>query len=140
NGRTFESLEHLNEETTRWLQNVADVRILRDFKESPLERHAREAAHLLPLPTCDFDTALVVYRHVNVEGFIAYRLNFYSVPWSYIGQVLPVRILDDEVIIYSIGLEEIARHPFVPGTQTNVRRLIKSHHPPPTASTRPSHV
>ena len=43
----------------------------------------------------DFDTALVVYRHVNVEGFVAYRLNFYSVPWSYIGQVLPVRIIDE---------------------------------------------
>ena len=66
---------------------------------------------MLPLPTCDFDTALVVYRHVNVEGFIAHRLNFYSVPWSYIGQVLPVRITESEVIIYSIGLEEIARHP-----------------------------
>jgi hypothetical protein len=40
-----------------------------------------------------------------------------------------VRIQGDEVIIYSITLEEIARHPLVPGTQTNVRRLLKSHHP-----------
>ena len=129
NGRTFDTLEHLNEVTAWWLQSVADVRVLRDFKESPLQRHQREQPHLLPLPTCDFDTALVVYRHVNVEGFIAYRLNFYSVPWSYIGQVLPVRIIEDEVIIYSISLEEIARHPLVPGTQTGVRQLIKSHHP-----------
>jgi transposase len=129
NGRTFDTLEHLNEVTAWWLQSVADVRVLRDFKEAPLQRHQREQPHLLPLPTCDFDTALVVYRHVNVEGFIAYRLNFYSVPWSYIGQVLPVRIQGDEVIIYSIALEEIARHPLVPGTQTNVRQLIKNHHP-----------
>jgi transposase len=129
NGRTFDTLEHLNEVTAQWLAEVADVRILRDFKESPRERHQREQPHLLPLPTCDFDTALVVYRHVNVEGFIAYRLNLYSVPWSYIGQVLPVRILDGEVIIYSITLEEIARHPLVPGTQSGVRQLVKSHHP-----------
>jgi transposase len=129
NGRTFDTLEHLNEVTAWWLKNVADVRILRDFKESPRERHQREQPHLLPLPTCDFDTAVVVYRHVNVEGFIAYRLNFYSVPWSYIGQVLPVRVQGDEVIIYSISLEEIARHPLAPSTQSNVRRLIKSHHP-----------
>jgi transposase len=129
NGRTFDTLEHLNEVTAWWLQSVADVRVLRDFKESPLQRHQREQPHLLSLPTCDFDTALVVYRHVNVEGFVTYRLNFYSVPWSYIGQVLPVRIQGDEVIIYSITLEEIARHPFVPGTQSGVRRLIKSHHP-----------
>ena len=129
NGRTFDTLEHLNEVTAWWLQSVADVRVLRDFKESPLVRHQREQPHLLPLPTCDFDTALVVYRHVNVEGFVTYRLNFYSVPWSYIGQVLPVRIVEDEVILYSITLEEIARHPLVPGAQTNVRRLIKNHHP-----------
>jgi transposase len=129
NGRTFDTLKHLNEVTATWLQDVADVRILRDFKESPAERHARERPHLLPLPACDFDTALVIYRHVNVEGFVAYRLNFYSVPWSYIGQVLPVRVTEDEVVIYSISLEEIARHRCVPIPQSGVRQIIKSHHP-----------
>jgi transposase len=129
NGRTFDTLEHLNEVTAQWLAEVADMRILRDFKESPLQRHQRERPHLLPLPTRDFDTAVVVYRHVNVEGFLTYRLNFYSAPWSYIGQVLPVRVVDDEVILYSIGLEEIARHRLVPSTQSGVRQLIKSHHP-----------
>src|SRR5271154_1074197 len=129
NGRTFDTLEHLNEVTAWWLAHVADARILRDFKESPLQRHQREQPLLLPLPTCDFDTALVVYRHVNVEGFVAYRLNFYSVPWSCIGQVLPVRVIADEVIVYSIGLEEIARHRLVPHTQSGVRQTIKSHHP-----------
>jgi transposase len=129
NGRTFDTLEHLNEVTAWWLAQVADVRTLRDFKESPRQRHAREQPHLLPLPACDFDTAPVIYRHVNVEGFVAYRLNFYSVPWSYIGQVLPVRLLEDEVIIYATGLDEIARHRCVPSTQSGVRQTIKSHHP-----------
>jgi transposase len=129
NGRTFESLEHLNEITAWWLANVADLRVLRDFKESPHERHERERPQLIPLPTCDFDTALVVYRHVNVEGFITQRLNFYSVPWSYIGQVLPVRVTESEVVIYSIGLDEIARHRLVPATVTGTRQAIKSHHP-----------
>jgi transposase len=129
NGRTFDTLDHLNEVTRDWLANVADIRQLRDFKESPQQRHAREQPYLLGLPTADFDTAVMLYRHVNVEGFVAYRLNFYSVPWSYIGQVLPVRVLDKEVIVYSIGLEEIARHPLVPSTHSGVRQLIKSHHP-----------
>jgi transposase len=71
NGRTFDTLEHLNAVTTAWLAEVADVRILREFKESPQERHAREQPQLLPLPVCDFDTALVIYRHGNVEGFVA---------------------------------------------------------------------
>jgi len=129
NGRTFESLAHLNEVTAWWLAKVADAHVLKDFKESPRDRHEHEQPHLLPLPTCDFDTALVVYRHVDVEGFVTYRLNSYSVPWSYIGQVLPVRITDCDVIIYSIGLDEIARHRLVTGSQTAVRQELKSHHP-----------
>jgi transposase len=129
NGRTFDTLEHLNEVTAWWLHSVADVRVLRDFKETPQQRHAVELPLLLPLPRCDFDTALVVYRHVNVEGYIAQRLNLYSVPWSYIGQVLPVRVTESEVIIYSVGLEEIARHRLVPSTQTGVRQTLKQHHP-----------
>jgi transposase len=129
NGRTFESLAHLNEVTAWWLANVADVRVLRNFKESPRERHERERPELLPLPTCDFDTALVVYRHVSVEGFVAHRLNFYSVPWSYIGQVLPVRVTENEVVIYSVGLDEIARHRLVPRTTTGARQELKTHHP-----------
>jgi transposase len=129
NGRTFDTLEHLNEMTSWWLQNVADVRVLRDFKEAPLQRHQREQPHLLALPTCDFDTAQVVYRHVNVEGYITHRLNLYSVPWSYIGQVLPVRITASEVIIYSIRLDEVARHSLVASTQTGSRQTLKSHHP-----------
>jgi transposase len=129
NGRTFESLEHLNEVTAQWLQSVADVRSLRDFKESPLQRHAVEQAHLLTLPKCDFDTAQVAYRHVNVEGYITYRLNFYSAPWPYIGQVLPVRVTESEVIIYSVGLEEIARHALLPRAIQGTRQTHKSHRP-----------
>jgi transposase len=129
NGRTFETLDHLNAVTAWWLTQVADVRLLRDFRETPQQRHAREQPHLLELPTCDYDTALVVYRHVNVEGFISHRSNFYSVPWSYIGQVLPVRITEAEVIIYATGLEEIARHELVPAAVTGRRQEIKSHHP-----------
>ena len=129
NGRTFDSLDHLNEITTEWLATVADVHVMRDFKESPRDRHERERTHLLPLPARDFDTATVVYRHVNVEGFLTHRLNHYSVPWSFIGQVLPVRIDGGDVIIYSVTLEEIARHALVPATRTGVRQLIKTHHP-----------
>jgi transposase len=129
NGRTFETLEHLNEVTAAWLTTVADVRVLRDFQESPRQRHEQEKPHLLALPTCDFDTAQVVYRHVNVEGYVTHRLNLYSVPWSHIGQVLPVRVTESEVIVYSIGLEEIARHALLPRATQGARQTLKSHQP-----------
>ena len=94
-------------------------------------RHEREQPELLPLPALDFDTALVVYRHVDVEGFITQRLNFYSVPWSYIGQGAAgaARQPETEVIIYATGLDEIARHPLLPATVTGRRQILKGHHP-----------
>jgi transposase len=129
NGRTFRTLEHLNEVTAWWLQNVADVRILRDFKQRPIDRYAEERPQLLPLPAQPFDTALVVHAVVNVEGFVAYRQNFYSVPWKYLGQTLPVRITENEVIIYTPRVEEIARHRLIPRHLSGQRCEDKTHRP-----------
>jgi transposase len=42
NGRTFDSLDHLNETTAWWLAHVADVRELRGFGQAPAERHQQE--------------------------------------------------------------------------------------------------
>ena len=129
NGRTFHSLEHLNEITAWWLANVADLRLQRETKQTPLGRHAQELPHLIPLPAQPYDTALVVYRSVNAEGFLAYRQNFYSVPWCYIGRLVPIRITENEVVVYSGNVEEIARHPLWPRTVTGQRHVLKSHHP-----------
>jgi transposase len=38
NGRTFATLVHLNEVTAQWLPTVADVRVLRDWQETPQQR------------------------------------------------------------------------------------------------------
>lgn len=128
NGRTFRSLEHLNEVTVWWLANVADVRIHRPSKKSVLERYAEEQPHLLPLPAKPYDTAEVVYRTVSVEGFIAYRQNLYSVPWRQIGRALPVRVTEDELVVYGPHIEEIARHRLVVGA-TGQRREHPEHRP-----------
>jgi transposase len=50
NGRSFETLNHLNEITAWWLANVADVRELRQFGTTPLQLHQEELPHLVPLP------------------------------------------------------------------------------------------
>jgi transposase len=129
NGRTFRTLEHLNEVTRWWLTHVADVRVQRETKQRPIERYAEEQSHLLPLPVQPYDTANVVYRVVDVAGFIAYQQNFYSVPWRYLGQALPVRVTEAEVIIYTPRLEEMARHRLWPRHVTNQYSADKAHHP-----------
>ena len=84
-GRDFHSLVHLNETTAWWLAEVADVHLHRQTKARPLDRHAQELPHLIPLPARPFDAAEVVYRTVDAEGFVVYRNNFYAAPWHLIG-------------------------------------------------------
>ena len=98
----------------QWLAEVADVRVHRETKRRPIDLHAEELPYLIPLPEKPYDTAEVVYRTVNAEGMVAYRQNFYSVPWRYLGQVLPLRITEEELIVYGPDLEVLARHRLLP--------------------------
>ncbi len=129
NGRQFRSLQHLNESTRWWLAEVADKRIHGTTKKTPLELHAQELPHLLALPSLQFDTAQVVYRHVDTDGTIQFANNRYSVPWQLVAELLPVRILEDELVVYNHSLLEIARHALVVG-QTGQSRTLASHLPP----------
>jgi transposase len=129
NGRCFQSLDQLNQVTAEWLKQVADVRVHRETRRRPVDLHAEERSHLLPLPEKPYDTAEVVYRTVSPEGWISYRGNLYSVPWQHITRVLPVRITEEEVIIYGPHLEEIARHRLVPRVMTQQRSIHQAHLP-----------
>ncbi len=129
NARTFHSLEHLNECTRRWLDEVADVRVHRQTGRRPVDLHAEERPHLIPLPAQPYDVAAVVYRSVDSEGFITYRHNQYSVPWRYVGQVLPLRVTESELIVYGPQIDPVARHPLLPATSTREQQVLPGHRP-----------
>ena len=129
NGRTFTSLEHLNEVTAQWLAHTADVRFHQEIKARPLDRFQEEKAHLLALPAHPYDTAQVLYRTVNSEGHVLYRQNFYSVPWQRIGELLPIRITEKDLIVYGPNIREIARHPLYPSGITGEKHTLPEHTP-----------
>ena len=129
NGREFRSLEHLNEVARWWLAQVADVRLHGTTKKTPLELHAEELSHLLPLPSLQFDTAQVVYRIVDTDGTIQFAGNRYSVPWRLVGESLPVRITDEHLFAYDRSLSEVARHVMLQGL-SGKRRIDPAHAPP----------
>jgi transposase len=129
-GRTFRSLGHLNETTAWWLAEVADVRVHRQTKARPIDRHAEERPHLVLLPTQPFDAAEVVYRTVDAEGFVVYRQDFYATPWRLIGQSVAVRVTEDELVIHDQAFVEAVRHRLLPRTATGQRSLCKDHEPP----------
>jgi transposase len=128
NGRTFRSLEHLNEVARWWLSEVNDRRIHGTTKRSPLELHEEEKPHLVDLPAIRFDTAQVVYRRVDSEGFINYADNRYSVPWRLIGQLIPIRILEDQLDIYNAAIDPVASHRLSRGRHQ--KQSQDSHRPP----------
>ena len=130
NGRTFRSLSHLNEVTRLWLSNVADTRKHRQTGKRPIDAHQEELKHLLPLPRLHFDTSQVVYRVANVEGFIHYRNNQYSVPWCHIGELLPIRITDDQLLVYNGRIEILGEHKLFASHEVGQQRLDPSHRPP----------
>lgn len=129
NGREFRSLAHLNEVTRWWLSEIADRRIHGTTGKTPLELHAEEIPHLLALPTTRFDTAQVVYRFVEEDGTVQYRNNHYSVPWQYLGERLPVRVTEEELLVYSRSLSLVARHAILPDGSGQTRK-DPAHAPP----------
>jgi hypothetical protein len=130
NGRTFRSLEHLNEVTRWWLANVADTRVHRTTKKRPIDAYQEELPHLLSLPEHHFDTSQVIYRVADAEGFIRYRKNRYSVPWQSIGILVPVRLTEDTLTVYNDRIEVIAEHRLLDHQQSGQDVLDVAHRPP----------
>jgi hypothetical protein len=129
NGRTFCHLAHLNDVTAWWSTNVADIRLHRETKQRPIDRFAQEQPRLIALPSSSYDTATLVYRIANAEGFVCYQQNNYTVPWRFIGQSLPLRITEDEVVVYSPAVAEIARHHLFPRGTVGQHSEDKIHRP-----------
>jgi hypothetical protein len=129
NGRTFTSLGHLHEVAMHWLAETADVRVHRETKRRPIDMFEEEKSHLLALPTQPYDTARVLYRTVDPDGHVAWLQNFYSVPWQRIGELLPVRVTEQELIVYGPDVKEIARHELFPSGTTGQKRTLQAHSP-----------
>ena len=129
NAREFRSLDHLNEVARWWLSQVNDTRLHGTTKKTPLELHAQELPQLLPLPTIRFDTAQVVYRVVDTDGTLVYANNRYSAPWQLIGEQLPIRITENELLIYNRSLSLVAKHVLLQG-HTGQTRSDAAHAPP----------
>jgi hypothetical protein len=108
--REFESWAHLNQLLEQWLKDEADPRVHGTVREVVAERFAREAPHLAPLPATRFDTAYSETRQVSWDAYVEVRGNRYSVPDTYAGQVVPIRItLAGELVVYDAD-EVIVAH------------------------------
>jgi len=129
NGRTFRDLADLKAQLAVWMNTVADLRPIKRMKRrTRLELFAEEQPLLRPLPRHPYDTARVVYKPCDIEGFIAWESNRYSLPYEYVTELLPVRITSTELFVYKADLTCIARHALLPrGAQQD--SILPGHRP-----------
>ncbi len=81
NGRKFRDEADLNAQLAWWMANVADQRPQRrSGRRTPIELFAAERPALTPLPSHPYDTARVLYRLCDLEGYVAWDGNWYSLP------------------------------------------------------------
>jgi transposase len=128
-GRSFRDQADLKAQLTHWMDTIADLRPLKRMRHrTRLELFAEEQPLLRPLPQNPYDTARVLYKLCDIEGFIAWDGNWYSLPYEYVTEILPVRITENELFIYKPDLICIAQHPLLPrGAQQ--QSILDGHRP-----------
>jgi transposase len=128
-GRSFRDFADLKAQLAVWLDTVCDARPLKRMKgRTRMELFAEEQPLLRPLPRHPYDTARVLYKLCDIEGFIAWEGNWYSLPYDYVTDILPVRITEDQLYVYRADLTCIARHPLLPrGAQR--KSVLDGHRP-----------
>ena len=111
NGRKFRDEGDLNAQLAWWMENVSDRRKQkRSGQRMAIELFETEKSALTPLPSHPYDTARVLYRLCDLEGYIAWDGNWYSLAYEHITDILPVRVTQTELFVYAADLKCIARH------------------------------
>jgi hypothetical protein len=110
-GRSFRDRADLAAQLIHWMDTIADVRPLKRLKKrTRMQLFAEEQPLLRPLPSHPYDTARVLYRLCDIEGFIPWEGNRYSLHYDYVTEILPLRITENELFVYKPDLTCIARH------------------------------
>ena len=114
-GRKFRDEADLAAQLAHWMDTICDRRPIKKMKRrTRLELFEEERPLLRPLPCHPYDTARVLYKLCDIEGFIAWDGNRYSLPYEYVTEILPVRVTEKELCVYKPDLTCIARHELRP--------------------------
>ena len=128
NGREFRDREDLKRQLQQWLTEVNDVRIHGTTKKKPIASYTEEHPFLQLLPTNHYDTSQVAHLVVNQESCVQWKGYQYVVPDKYMYEVCPVRIGEDQLVVYSSTGEQLACHPLAKRGQK--QRYVGVHQKP----------
>lgn len=97
-GRSFTDLADLNAQARQWCDMV-NQRYVRSRRARPSELFALERTALRPLPLWVPDPYELTRRSVDVEGFVTFDTNRYSVPEDWIGDEVEVRATFEQLTL-----------------------------------------
>jgi hypothetical protein len=110
NAREFKDRDDLKKQLCQWLSEVNDVRKHGTTKKRPIDLYIEEHPYLQRLPANHFDTSLITQKVVNQESCILWEGYQYVVDEKYMFEQCPVRITEEQIVIYSPMGEQIACH------------------------------
>ena len=100
-GRTFSSLDEMNQAGAKWCLSVAGERIHRTTRQRPLDLFLRlEAPALRSLPPEPFELVTWTQGKVARDCHVQVGRVPYSVPYRYVGKTLAVRVSERTVEFY----------------------------------------
>lgn len=105
-----QSLEELNDYLLDWCLKEAEKRTVPHTQETVAQMWEKEKEYLHPLPETKFEACRVVSCQVNKTSLITVETNQYSVPCSYVGQMVWAKMFVDRVIVVAQN-QVIAEHP-----------------------------
>lgn len=139
----WESDEALDEHLTRWMREVADVRIHGTTHERPIDRFEVEKVALKPVGNHPSHLRVRhLTRKVASDGRIDVDTNRYSVPPRFLGATLDVRVETGSLEVMFRG-QVIAEHAVHPGRHQviedpgHIEALVQGPTPKPCEIRRP---
>lgn len=125
-GRKFSNYNDLKRELKDWLNNYCNQRIHGTTKAKPLTLFKEEEVSALQELAEDFNLGTVYVRKVHSDCHVTIENNYYSVPYSYVGQVVNAEVSEHLVRIYANN-EQIALHKKI--AEKGQFATILSHYP-----------
>lgn len=109
-GREFKDVDEAKEFLKDWLKTIANVRIHGTTKRRPLDVfNSIEKSTLKELTPMDFIFSDSAKATLNTNCHLAYKGNYYSAPFQYIGLELDVIEVNNLIKVY-LDQKEIALH------------------------------
>jgi len=99
----------LNPAVSLWLEQTANVRLHGRTRRRPVDMFVAEKAALTPLPPHPYDCALINTVMANSQFRVRVDANRYSVPSSYAGRRLLLKLYTDRLCLYE-GEKLVAEH------------------------------